>query len=146
MLQLLHRELMKWLLFIFALCTAAAAQNVSGANTRTIRFAGAPTGTCQQFSYAANNATGSFYDCLAGTWFLVGPAGGGSGTVTSFSAGNLSPLFTTSVATATTTPALSFSLSNAAAHTFFGNNTGSTGAPAFAAITSADLPAGTGTV
>jgi len=68
---------MKWLLFIFALCTAAAAQNVSGANTRTIRFAGAPTGTCQQFSYAVNNATGAFYDCLAGTWFLVGPAGGG---------------------------------------------------------------------
>jgi hypothetical protein len=54
-----------------------------------------------------------------------------SGTVTSFSAGNLSPLFTTSVATATSTPALTFALSNAAAHTVFGNLTGSTAAPAF---------------
>lgn len=55
----------------------------------------------------------------------------GSGTVTSFSSGNLSPLFTTSVATATTTPALTFSLSNAAAGTVFGNATGSSAGPAF---------------
>jgi hypothetical protein len=53
------------------------------------------------------------------------------GTVTSFSAGNLSPLFTTSVATATTTPALTFALSNAAAGTVFGNATGSSAAPSF---------------
>lgn len=59
----------------------------------------------------------------------------GSGTVTSFSAGTLSPLFTTSVSTATTTPALSFSLSNAAAHTFFGNFTGSSTAPSFGSPT-----------
>lgn len=55
------------------------------------------------------------------------------GTVTSFSAGNLSPLFTTSVATATTTPALSFSLSNAAANTYFGNATGGAAAPSYTA-------------
>jgi hypothetical protein len=55
----------------------------------------------------------------------------GSGTVTSFSAGNLSPLFTTSVATATTTPALTFSLTNAAAGTVFGNATGSAAGPSF---------------
>lgn len=54
-----------------------------------------------------------------------------SATVTSFSAGNLSPLFTTSVATSTTTPALSFSLSNAGAGTVFGNATGSSAAPSF---------------
>jgi hypothetical protein len=73
-------------------------------------------------------------------WATCAAGGGGSGTVTTFSAGNLSPLFTSSVATATTTPALSFTLSNAAAHTFFGNNTGSSAAPAFSAITAADLP------
>ena len=55
----------------------------------------------------------------------------GSGTVTSFSSGTLSPLFTTSVATATTTPALSFSLSNSGANTIFGNFTGSSGAPSY---------------
>jgi hypothetical protein len=56
---------------------------------------------------------------------------GGTGTVTSFSSGNLSPLFTTSVATATTTPALSFTLSNAGAGTWFGNNTGALTTPSF---------------
>lgn len=60
-------------------------------------------------------------------------ATGTGGTVTSFSAGILSPLFTTSVATATTTPALSFSLSNAGANTYFGNATSSTAAPSFTA-------------
>ncbi len=53
------------------------------------------------------------------------------GTVTSFSSGNLSPLFTTSVATATTTPALTYTLSNAGANTWFGNNTGSSATPSY---------------
>lgn len=56
---------------------------------------------------------------------------GGSGTVTSFSAGTLSPLFTTSVATSTSTPALTFSLTNAGAGTLFGNPTGAPAAPSF---------------
>lgn len=51
--------------------------------------------------------------------------------VTDFSSGDLSPLFTTSVATSTTTPALSFTLSNASAYSIYGNNTGSSAAPAF---------------
>lgn len=54
-----------------------------------------------------------------------------TGTVTNFSAGDLSPLFTTSEATTTTTPALTFALTNAGAHTYFGNATGSTGAPSY---------------
>jgi len=65
------------------------------------------------------------------THYYVNSRGFGSGTVTSFSSGNLSPLFTTSVGTATTTPALSFTLSNAAAHTIFGNFSGSSGAPSY---------------
>lgn len=55
----------------------------------------------------------------------------GGGTVSSFSSGNLSPLFTTSVSNPTTTPALSFSLSNAGANTYLGNNTGSSAAPSY---------------
>lgn len=70
-----------------------------------------------------------------------GGSGGGSGTVTSFSAGDLSPLFTTSEATATTTPALTFSPINAAANTWFGNATGSAAAPAFNATA---IPVGIG--
>jgi len=85
-----------------------------------------------------NNSSGC---CIAtvdwdGThWELQNPqtgaGGGGSGTVTTFSSGNLAPLFTTSVSSPTVTPALSFALSNAAANTFFGNVTGSTGAPSY---------------
>jgi hypothetical protein len=56
----------------------------------------------------------------------------GTGTVTSFSAGNLSPLFTTSVATSTTTPALSFALSNAAQNAFLlGPVSGGAGSPTY---------------
>lgn len=66
----------------------------------------------------------SFGPCSSG-------GGGGTGTVTSFSSGNLAPLFTTVVATSTTTPALSFSLSSAAADSWFGNGTASPGPPAF---------------
>ena len=58
----------------------------------------------------------------------------GSGTVTNFTSGNLSPVFTTSVATPTTTPALTFTLSNAAAGTFLGNNTSAAAAPAYVTL------------
>lgn len=93
----------------------------------------------------ASNGT----NCSAGNYPLGVDASGnaesctaaaGSGTVTTFSSGNLSPIFTTSVATATSTPAQSFVLSTAAAHTFLGNNTGSTAAPQYSAITTADVP------
>jgi hypothetical protein len=66
----------------------------------------------------------------------------GAGTVTSFSAGDLSPLFTTSEATATTTPALSFALSTQAANRIFaGPATGADAAPTFRALVDADIPA-----
>lgn len=63
------------------------------------------------------------------------------GSVTSFSSGNLSPLFTTNVATATTTPALSFTLSTQTANTVFsGPTTGSAAAPTFRTLVAADIP------
>lgn len=87
------------------------------------------------------NPTGGFEGAgsinIAGNCYINGVAGcgsggGGGGTVTTFSAGNLSPLFTTSVATATSTPALSFALSNAAQNSIFaGPATGGAGAPSF---------------
>jgi hypothetical protein len=66
---------------------------------------------------------------------------GGGGTVSSFSSGNLSPLFTTSVATATTTPALSFSLSTQSANLVFAGPTGGgAAAPTFRSLVAADIP------
>lgn len=62
------------------------------------------------------------------------------GTVTSFSAGNLSPLFTTSVIDSTTTPALSFALSSAAANTVLAGPNGGAGAPTYRALVAADIP------
>lgn len=66
----------------------------------------------------------------------------GTGTVTSFSAGNLSPLFTSNVATATTTPALTFTLSNQNANLVFaGPTNGAAAAPTFRSLVAADIPA-----
>lgn len=69
------------------------------------------------------------------------PANAGSGTVTSVSTGNLSPLFTASFSNPTTTPLLSFSLTNAIAHGILSNTSGSAGAPAYNALS---ITAGTG--
>jgi hypothetical protein len=70
-------------------------------------------------------------DLATPSGFCSGGGGGGGGTVFSFASGNLPPLFTTSVANPTTNPVQSFSLTNAAAFTVFGNGTGSTGPPSY---------------
>jgi hypothetical protein len=71
---------------------------------------------------------------------------GGGGSVTSFSAGDLAPLFTTTEATVTTTPALSFNLTNQSANRIFaGPTTGVDAAPTFRALVYADLSGLVGT-
>lgn len=69
-------------------------------------------------------------------------AAGGAGTVTSVSAGNLTPLFNTSVATPTTTPALTFAAISQSANQFYASPAGSSGVPGFRAIASGDIPTG----
>lgn len=98
---------------------------------------------------ALSGTNNIYYRSAANTWSSVTIGSGltfsggslastaGGGSVTDFSAGDLSPLFTTSEATTTTTPALTFTLSTAAANTFFGNGTGSTAAPAFMSASTA---------
>lgn len=67
--------------------------------------------------------------------------GTGNGTVTTFSSGNLSPLFTTSVVNAGTTPAISFAQVNQNANRIFaGPTTGAAAAPTFRALVADDLP------
>jgi hypothetical protein len=71
--------------------------------------------------------------------------GSGSGTVTAFSAANLAPLFTTSVANSTTTPALSFVLSNAAQNSIFaGPPSGGAGSPSYQTAPTFSLANATG--
>ncbi len=63
---------------------------------------------------------------------------GGSGTVTQVTpatgAGAITNLGTFGFSSQTTTPALTIGLTNAGAHLFFGNNTGSTAAPGYQSI------------
>jgi hypothetical protein len=84
--------------------------------------------------YKSNKAVANGYASLDGTGKIpLGqlPALAGTGTVTSFSAGDCLPLFTTTEATVNTTPALSFALASAPANSWFGNSTGSAAPPAF---------------
>ena len=76
----------------------------------------------------------------------LGGGGGGSGTVTSVSTGNLSPLFTAAIANPTTTPALSFTISNAGALSLLGNPTGSAAAPVYTSspVVSGSMTTGSG--
>jgi hypothetical protein len=63
-----------------------------------------------------------------------------SGTVTTISSGNLSPLFTTSITNPTTTPSISFALTNALQNTVLaGPTSGGSGAPAYRGIIDADI-------
>lgn len=62
------------------------------------------------------------------------------GTVTTFSAGDLSPLFTTSESNTSTTPALSFSAISQSQNLFYASPNGSSGVPTFRAIVGPDLP------
>lgn len=66
-----------------------------------------------------------------------------NGTVTNFTAGNLSPLLSTSVANPTTTPALSFTLTaQASSKVFAGPNSGADASPTFRLLEGGDLTSG----
>lgn len=77
-----------------------------------------------------------------GTTYTAGliAGGSGSGSVTDFTSGNLSPLFTSSVATSTTTPAITFSLSNTDQYKVFGRVASGTGVPSFIDLDTTFIP------
>jgi hypothetical protein len=86
--------------------------------------------TAQQYKYCS----------APNTWTAIG--GGGGGGVSSFSvSGTTSPLFTTVVTNATSTPNLAFTISTQAANTFYrGPTSGAAALPVFGVIVSADVP------
>lgn len=119
--------------------TGASTINPNGLGAKSITKNG--TSAVASGDLPANQIFLLVYD---GTQYQVagsiGSGGGGSGTVTSFSAGDLSPLFTTSEATSTTTPALSFAQVNQAANIIFaGPGSGGSAAPTFRALVLADF-------
>lgn len=94
----------------------------------------------QSFGSQYYNLTDLCYHTWNGSaWDKFCSTGANPGSVTSFTAGDLVPLFTTGVANPTTAPALSFTLSTAAANSWYGNNTGSTAAPAFHTLSCSSL-------
>lgn len=96
--------------------------------TGGVKFTGLGSGSTKMLTIAADGSLSS----------ATIPSG--TGTVTNFSAGDATNLFTTSEATTTTTPALTFSLTTVAAHKYWGNNTGSTAAPSYVSLVAADVP------
>ena len=89
--------------------------------------------SCSAAGNALKWTSGTGFGCQTG--FLTA-------AVTSFSSGNLSPLFTTSVATSTTTPALSFTAVNQNANLVYaGPSSGASAAPTFRTLVSTDEPA-----
>jgi hypothetical protein len=90
------------------------------------------------------DATAGFYYWNGAAWTAIG-SGGGSGTVTSVSTGNLNPLFTATVNTPTTTPAIAYTLNQSASFTVFTNSTNALGVPTYAKVVPQALFATSGT-
>lgn len=92
----------------------------------------------QLLQSGATNGQTIVYNSGSGAWQA---SNAGAGTVTNVSTGNLSPLFTAAFSSPTSTPTLSFSLSNATAKSVLGNTSGSPAGPAYIVPT---ITAGTG--
>jgi hypothetical protein len=88
----------------------------------TVTETGAPVNPLFTFNLSTAAANTVFANCTGGAALpsfcsiTPGMLPGGIGSVSSFSSGNLSPLFNTAVATPTTTPAQSFTAQNAGAN------------------------------
>lgn len=74
------------------------------------------------------------------TKFKIAFPYGGGGTVLSFDANSLSPLFTTSVSDPNTTPVLSFTAISQSPNLVYASPDGVSGVPLFRALTYADFP------
>lgn len=81
--------------------------------------------------FGADTSRGNHSTHLTTYWYVDSLFNTGNGSVDTFSAGNLAPLFTTSVANPSTAPALSFTASSVQPHTFYGDTTNAAGVPAF---------------
>jgi len=89
---------------------------------------------------ASSTWTGStWYQYASRQWVTAQGFTTNTGTVTNFSAGDLSPLFTTSEATTTTTPSLTFTAVSQPAHMVYAAPWGTSGVPLFRQLQTSDL-------
>lgn len=92
----------------------------------------------------ASASKGDILQFDGSNWVSV--VGSGTGTVTSFSAGDLSPLFTTTETNATTTPALTFTAVTQNKNLVYASSATDDGkAPTFRSLVAADIPDLSGT-
>lgn len=91
-----------------------------------------------------SNSDGFYLDWVQLQSGVAQPPTSSSGTVTSISASNLSPLFTTTVTNPTTTPLITFSQISQTQNLVFASPNGSTGVPTFRALAVNDFNSGTG--
>jgi hypothetical protein len=117
--------LVRWLLSLILFAPLASGQ------VTYITFQNSTGTIIQSFRSGFQLKCGTGTTCAVVGNTITMTAAGSGGTVTNFTAGTLTPLFTTSVATGTTTPALSFTLTNAGAYTLFANNSGAPAAPSY---------------
>lgn len=101
---------------------------ITGSGTFAIAFNGGQT---QNRVLASPNGSSGAVSLRA---LVAADLPAGTGTVTSVSHGDGAPLFTSYVTNATTTPALTYSITPSNAHTFYGNSTGSTALPTFTKV------------
>ena len=112
--------------------TSSFTINDTGASLTNYTYNPASYATVYLYLDNTNSSTTQFLYNLNGT--VHNFASGGGGGVSSFSAGNLSPFFTTNVSNPTTTPSLAFTLNSIGSDNIFGNFTGGTGVPSTQAI------------
>ena len=105
----------------FSGTVSASSFSGSGSGLTSIPVTGiSATGTSSSTTYLRGD----------GTWSTPSGSGGG-GTVTSVASGNLSPIFTSSVSGSTGSASISYSLTSAAAYSWFGNATASATSPSY---------------
>jgi hypothetical protein len=99
-------------------------QSNASANTVFGNFTASPALAVYNSVSACGDGTHAL-SWILGTGFACQAITGSGGTVTTLSVGNLSPLFSSSVANPSTTPSVTFTQTNAGSNTVFGNFTGS---------------------
>lgn len=126
--------------------TAFALNGIFSSSAANAATAGIFRTANNENALCMRNAANSSNLCLildnTNTLKFNGSALGTGGTVTNTSVGNFSPLFNASVATSTTTPAVTYAAISQGQNLLYASPNGGSGNPTFRALASGDFPSG----